>query len=182
MTDSGRSASLLVRGLALGSAALGVPMLARTDAVAELAGVDDDASSRPLIRAVGVRDLVAALLLLAGGRRSVWFRVAGDAADLALDDDVLVRRAAAEVGEALGADPLRPVAAEVSRWTDALPQYPPGHADRVAAVRAALAGHPGLAVCGAAYDGVGVPVCIASAQAAAARVAAHLEAGGQSPA
>ena len=58
MTDSGRSASLLVRGLALGSAALGVPMLARTDAVAELAGVDDDASSRPLIRAVGVRELV----------------------------------------------------------------------------------------------------------------------------
>ena len=84
MTDSGRSASLLVRGLALGSAALGVPMLARTDAVAHAAGVDDDASSRPLIRAVGVRELVAALLLLSGAQRSVWFRVAGDAADLAL--------------------------------------------------------------------------------------------------
>ena len=89
MTDSGRSASLLVRGLALGSAALGVPMLARTDAVAGLASVDDDASSRPLIRAVGVRELVAALLLLAGGQRSVWFRVAGDAVDLALLGSVL---------------------------------------------------------------------------------------------
>jgi uncharacterized membrane protein len=52
--------------------------------VAHAAGVDDDASSRPLIRAVGVRELVAALLLLSGAQRSVWFRVAGDAADLAL--------------------------------------------------------------------------------------------------
>jgi len=84
MTDSGRSTSRLVRSLGLATAALGVPMLARPDEVAKLAGVDDAASSRPVIQLVGVRELVAALLLLAGGQRSVWFRVAGDAADLAL--------------------------------------------------------------------------------------------------
>ncbi len=84
MTDSGRSTSLLVRGLGLGSAALGVPMLLQTDEVAALVGVDDDASSRPLIKAVGVRELAAAALLLVGPKRSVWFRVAGDAMDLAL--------------------------------------------------------------------------------------------------
>ena len=84
MTDSGRSTGLLVRGLGLASAALGVPMLLRTDDVARTAGVDDEASWRPLIQAVGVRELVAALLLLGGGQRAVWFRVAGDAMDLAL--------------------------------------------------------------------------------------------------
>ena len=84
MTDSGRSASRLVRGLGLASAALGAPMLLRTDEVAAFAGVDDDAASRPVIQAVGVRELVAAVLLLVGPTRSVWFRVAGDGLDLAL--------------------------------------------------------------------------------------------------
>ena len=92
MTHNGRSTSLLVRGLGLASAALGVPMLVRTDEVAELVGVDDVASSRPLIRAVGVRELVAALVLLNGSDRSVWFRVAGDAVDLALLGSALADR------------------------------------------------------------------------------------------
>jgi len=52
----------------------------------------------------------------------------------------------------------------VRRWTDALPQYTVGHLDRVARIRAALPA--GLAVAGAAYDGVGIPACIASADAA----------------
>ena len=92
MTDSGRSTSLLVRGLGLASAALGVPMLARTDEVAALVGVDDDASSRPVIQAVGVRELVAAVLLLVGPQRSVWVRVAGDGLDLALLGSALADR------------------------------------------------------------------------------------------
>ena len=92
MTDSGRSTSLLVRGLGLASAALGVPMLARTDEVAAFAGVDDDAASRPVIQAVGVRELVAAVLLLVGPQRSVWFRVAGDGVDLALLGSALADR------------------------------------------------------------------------------------------
>jgi uncharacterized membrane protein len=92
MTVNTRSTSRLVRGLGLASAALGVPMLARTDDVAELVGVDNSASSRPLIQAVGARELVAALLLLAGPSRSVWFRVAGDAMDLTLLGQALVDR------------------------------------------------------------------------------------------
>ncbi|MBV9207194.1 MAG: hypothetical protein JO037_17745, partial [Actinobacteria bacterium] len=35
---------------------------------------------------------------------------------------------------------------------------------------------PGLAVCGAAYDGVGIPACVATARAAAGRVMAFLAA------
>lgn len=58
----------------------------------------------------------------------------------------------------------------VTRWGGALPQYAVGHLDRVTRIRRAVAEHQGLAVCGAAYDGVGVPACVASAEAAAARV------------
>lgn len=58
----------------------------------------------------------------------------------------------------------------VQRWDDALPQYALGHLDRVARIRDAVAALPGLAICGAAYDGVGIPAVIASAQKALASV------------
>ncbi|MHC3469605.1 protoporphyrinogen oxidase [Streptomyces sp. 7R007] len=60
----------------------------------------------------------------------------------------------------------RPLDTRVTRWTDGLPQYPVGHHARVARVREHVAKLPGLAVCGAPYDGVGIPACIASAYAA----------------
>ncbi|MFD7135529.1 protoporphyrinogen oxidase [Streptomyces sp. NPDC059894] len=63
-----------------------------------------------------------------------------------------------------------PLATRVTRWTDGLPQYPVGHHARVARLREHVAKLPGLAVCGAPYDGVGVPACIASAHAAADRI------------
>ncbi|MGA5066487.1 protoporphyrinogen oxidase [Streptomyces exfoliatus] len=66
----------------------------------------------------------------------------------------------------------RPVAATVTRWTGGLPQYPVGHLDRVARVREAVAALPGLRVAGAAYDGVGIPACIASAHRAADEIIA----------
>ncbi|MEH0417654.1 protoporphyrinogen oxidase [Streptomyces sp. B21-083] len=59
-----------------------------------------------------------------------------------------------------------PVETRVTRWDDGLPQYPVGHHARVDRIREHLAKLPGLAVCGAAYDGVGIPACIASAYAA----------------
>jgi oxygen-dependent protoporphyrinogen oxidase len=70
-----------------------------------------------------------------------------------------------------------PVANRVTRWGGALPQYNVGHAARVASIRASVAAQPGLAVCGAAYDGVGIPACIASARTAATQIIAHLRAG-----
>lgn len=62
-----------------------------------------------------------------------------------------------------------PLAVIVHRWIDALPQYGPGHAGLAAEIRAGLP--PGLAVAGNFLDGVGVPACVATAAAAAARVA-----------
>jgi protoporphyrinogen/coproporphyrinogen III oxidase len=90
-------------------------------------------------------------------------------------DDELAGLAAAELATATG---VRggPVATRVTRWGGALPQYTVGHLDRVAAIRAAVAVQPGLAVCGAAYDGVGIPACVATARAAAGQVLAFLAA------
>jgi oxygen-dependent protoporphyrinogen oxidase len=50
-----------------------------------------------------------------------------------------------------------------------MPQYHVGHVARVARIETAISRHPGLAVAGAAYTGVGIPQVIASGQAAARR-------------
>jgi protoporphyrinogen/coproporphyrinogen III oxidase len=89
--------------------------------------------------------------------------------DLQRDDADLVEVALADLTDAIGVtDP--PVDARVSRWGGGLPQYAVGHVGRVERVRAAVAAHPGLVVCGAAYDGIGIPACVASAAGAAAEV------------
>lgn len=90
---------------------------------------------------------------------------AGSEQDLQRDDDELTGVLAAELGEATGVH-ARPIAVRLTRWGGALPQYLPGHLDRVAGIRASLPA--GISVCGAAYDGVGVPACIRSARSAAA--------------
>ncbi|AZM56129.1 protoporphyrinogen oxidase [Streptomyces sp. WAC 01529] len=97
----------------------------------------------------------------------------GDTADLDRDDADLVGLSRRDLREATGLT-ATPVAARVTRWDEGLPQYPVGHHARVARVRAHVAALPGLAVCGAAYDGVGIPACVASANAAVDRLAGDL--------
>ncbi len=60
-----------------------------------------------------------------------------------------------------------PVLAFVHRWWAASPRYTLGHPDRLAALDAAAARHPRLALAGAALRGVGLPDVIAGAEAAA---------------
>jgi protoporphyrinogen/coproporphyrinogen III oxidase len=100
----------------------------------------------------------------------------GEEAVLQRADDDLVALAAAEFAEATGVR-AGPVASRVTRWGGALPQYTVGHLDRVARIRAAVASQPGLAVCGAAYDGVGIPACVATARAAVSQVMTFLTGG-----
>jgi oxygen-dependent protoporphyrinogen oxidase len=97
----------------------------------------------------------------------------GEEALLQGADDDLARIAAAELAEATGVRGV-PAATRVTRWGGALPQYTVGHLDRVARIRAAVAAQPGLAVCGAAYDGVGIPACVATARAAVGQVTGFL--------
>jgi oxygen-dependent protoporphyrinogen oxidase len=97
----------------------------------------------------------------------------GEEAVLQRDDAELAGLAAADLAAATGVRG-EPADVRVSRWGGALPQYTVGHVDRVRRIRASVAGQPGLAVCGAAYDGVGIPACIASARLAADQVLAYL--------
>lgn len=94
---------------------------------------------------------------------------AGTDPALSLDDDDLAVLLQRELGDA-----LRPTAPprlrQVARWTDSLPQYRVGHAERVTRIERALEGHPRLALAGAAYRGSGIPDCVAGAEVAARRV------------
>jgi len=92
-----------------------------------------------------------------------------DPGALSLDDAALTAVALAEAAELIGARG-EPELVQIDRWAHAMPQYHVGHADRVGRIESAVARHPGLALAGAAYRGVGIPQVIASGQAAARRV------------
>jgi len=112
-----------------------------------------------------------------------WVREAGDGllvmrcsigrhreeAVLQRTDEEVVDLALADLADAIGLS-VRPVDSHVQRWGGALPQYAVGHLDRVRNIRSSVAAVPGLAVCGAAYDGLGIPACVASAELAATQV------------
>jgi protoporphyrinogen/coproporphyrinogen III oxidase len=96
----------------------------------------------------------------------------GEAATLQLDDQALLERTFAEAKTIPGWESAVLVAGTVSRWGGGLPQYPVGHRDMVARLRAEVAAVQGLVVAGAALDGIGIPACLASAQTAVAALRA----------
>jgi oxygen-dependent protoporphyrinogen oxidase len=98
----------------------------------------------------------------------------GEDAVLQRDDAALAALAAADLANATGVRG-RPADVRVSRWGGGLPQYSVGHLDRVARIRAGIATQPGLAICGAAYDGVGIPACIGTASLAVEQVLAYFD-------
>jgi protoporphyrinogen/coproporphyrinogen III oxidase len=95
--------------------------------------------------------------------------------DVTLDaDDELVGLARAELGLlGVAAEPAR---TWIHRWPRGMPQYVLGHPERLGRIDAALARHPGLALAGAAYRGVGIPDCIHSGEEAARTLAESLAA------
>ncbi|MFC6152744.1 protoporphyrinogen oxidase [Nocardioides yefusunii] len=108
-----------------------------------------------------------------------WVRSAGEAAGLTFlrtsigrhgevgvldaDDATLVQFSLDDLADATGVR-LAPETVHVQRWEQGLPQYAVGHVERVARIRAALP--VGVQVAGAAYDGVGIPAVVASAERA----------------
>ncbi|HVH21790.1 MAG TPA: protoporphyrinogen oxidase [Pseudonocardia sp.] len=95
----------------------------------------------------------------------------GEAATLRVDDAELVARVRADLATLAGVS-ADPVDVRVQRWGGGLPQYAPGHLDRVRRIERGLPA--GVAVAGAALHGVGVPACIGTARAAAERLAGSL--------
>jgi len=97
--------------------------------------------------------------------------VGGDWAQEALDrDDASLAAATQQHLEGILGIVSPPVVARVHRHAAAMPQYEVGHLDRVAAIRDGIAQHPGLAFCGNALTGVGIPDCVHSGEQAAEQV------------
>ncbi|WP_109559219.1 protoporphyrinogen oxidase [Mycobacteroides saopaulense] len=88
----------------------------------------------------------------------------GDTVARATSDEQLRHWAVADLETVLGVS-VAPMDTAVARWIDAMPQYGPGHAEVVQALRAELP--PGIAVAGSYLDGIGVPACVAAASQAA---------------
>jgi len=82
------------------------------------------------------------------------------------DSDRKLLRVARRELRVLGIE-ARPILMRIHRWRAGMPQYVVGHLERLKIIDAALAEHPGLALAGAAYRGVGVPDCIHSGELAA---------------
>lgn len=91
------------------------------------------------------------------------------------DDAALVARTHEALLPLLG---LRggPCFTRVFRFERLMPQFAPGDAGRVAALRGRLAAHPGLHVAGSAVGAFGIPDCVASGEGAAVDAAKEIAA------
>lgn len=105
--------------------------------------------------------------------------MADDVEMLQRDDDELVKLAADDLAFAARLGKARPIASRVTRWGGGLPRYAVGHVDRAGRIVAALQSLPGMAVCGAAYDGVGIAACIGRADKAATHISQGLGSHGE---
>lgn len=77
-----------------------------------------------------------------------------------LDDDELIDLTCQELRRTVGID-AEPVFTSIARWPHAIPQYAPGHPQRVARIEAALAEVDGFYLAGNALHGVGLSRAIA---------------------
>lgn len=93
---------------------------------------------------------------------------------LSLSDDKMVEAVQRDLESILQID-AKPVFSRVTRWNEAMPQYRVGHRDRLNDLTNDLSQtYPGLFICGASYDGVGVPDCIGQGYNAAKKALRHL--------
>jgi len=85
---------------------------------------------------------------------------------MGLSDDDLRERTHRELAGLLGLK-AEPMLAHVARWPRSMAHYQVGHIDRVEGIWEALRAHPGLALAGNGYKGIGVPDCVHSGENAA---------------
>jgi protoporphyrinogen/coproporphyrinogen III oxidase len=93
--------------------------------------------------------------------------------DVTVDSDGHLVALAREELRTLGVA-AEPVRSWIHRWPRGMPQYVLGHPERLERIDALLERHPGLALAGAAYRGVGIPDCIQSGEEAARSIARAL--------
>ena len=81
----------------------------------------------------------------------------------------LAATAREQLAELLGAR-AAPLFARIARYPKAMPQYHVGHLARVEAIEHCVERHPGLALIGGAYRGVGIADCVHAAEQAVERL------------
>jgi oxygen-dependent protoporphyrinogen oxidase len=89
--------------------------------------------------------------------------------DIPWNEGDLLALALQEVEATLGVR-ARPVVQRVFVWERAMPQYNLGHPEALRQIEIALERHPGLALAGNGYRGIGIPDCIHSGQMAAEKI------------
>jgi oxygen-dependent protoporphyrinogen oxidase len=96
----------------------------------------------------------------------VFIGRAGQEEAIPWNEEALVRLAREELQQTLEitADPL---ISRVFVWENSMPQYNLGHPTRLARLSELLQQHPGLALAGNGYRGIGIPDCIHSGELAA---------------
>ncbi|MDG2307923.1 MAG: protoporphyrinogen oxidase [Candidatus Binatia bacterium] len=95
------------------------------------------------------------------------------------DDTALAALVREELRDLLGIR-SEPSLTRIHRWPSSMPQYYVGHAGRVRQLEQQAAAHPGLALAGNAYHGVGLADCIRDGEEASARMLGYLQTSGRS--
>jgi oxygen-dependent protoporphyrinogen oxidase len=103
----------------------------------------------------------------------VFFGRAGQESDIPWDDAGLLELAREELELTLGIT-AEPLVERVFIWENAMPQYNLGHLEKLVQIDTALEKHPGLALAGNGYRGIGIPDCIHSGELAVENILKHL--------
>lgn len=91
-----------------------------------------------------------------------------------LSDEQLVSAVLQDLKEIMGVD-AKPLFHEITRLAHSMPQYPVKHVEELKKVRTDLDVHtPGVYLCGAGYEGVGIPDCIQQGKEAAGQLVEYL--------
>jgi oxygen-dependent protoporphyrinogen oxidase len=91
------------------------------------------------------------------------------------DDSTMVQNVRDELTTLLGLT-AQPLFTRIWRHPRSMPQYHVGHEARIKRIEAAIGNHPGLALAGSAYHGVGISDCVRTGEEAAAELVQQLAA------
>ncbi len=89
--------------------------------------------------------------------------------DIPWDESELIELAKEELNLTLGIT-AEPLLSRVFLWDKAMPQYNLGHPEILKRIDTALEKHPGLALAGNGYRGIGIPDCIHSGELAVDKI------------
>ena len=92
--------------------------------------------------------------------------------DLPWNETELLAFAREELRHTLGITSV-PLFERAFLWEQAMPQYNLGHPEILKCIDAALENHPGLALAGNGYRGIGIPDCIHSSELAVQKILNH---------